>query len=339
MGNLARAYRLTKLYATDNIMPQQFLSDVLPQLAGESEQFELFYEVKANLREKDLDLFVLSGLTHIQAGIEALSSRVLTIMAKGVNARQCIKLLRECLSRQINVRWNCIYGFPGETEADYTRVLEILPYLEHLQPPSGFGPIRIDRYSPYQASPDFYGIGPLRPLPSYQLVYPANAPLEDLAYAFQADYRTEFTRNESLVKEFSSALMSWRRRWERERIMPRLWRLPGTGEEVTVEDTRSCSAQRYHYLTPEVDSLLKRLGDPTRCDRIGPVFRRTLQPLLDAHIVLEYEDHFISLLTDPLTGVRLRKEKSRQRAEKPVTVAESPALVGKLALPLISKLQ
>src|SRR5436189_2482450 len=100
-------------------------------------------------------------------------------MAKGVTARQCIKLLRECLSRQIDLRWNYIYGFPGESAADYAAVLRLLPSLEHFQPPIAFGRIRIDRYSPYQTAPGPHGIGELRPLPAYARLYPPGAPLTD----------------------------------------------------------------------------------------------------------------------------------------------------------------
>jgi hypothetical protein len=317
-------------------MPQQFLSDVLPELASEADRLELFYEVKANLREADLDLFVQSGVTHIQAGIEALSSRVLKIMAKGVSARHCVRLLRDCLSRQIDVRWNCIYGFPGETEDDYAQVLAIVPYLEHLQPPIGIGPIRIDRYSPYQRDPELYGIGALHPLRAYTLVYPPGAPVADLAYAFRGDYQTAFTGNERLVTEFCSALLRWRRRWERAPEMPRLWRLPGTGGEVVVEDTRSCSTRRHHTLSPEADGLLRRLHEPMPCDKLEPAGRQALQPWLDAHIVIEYEGHFISLLTDPLTGVRLRKGGARPKPGKAPANGKSSGLVGKPELPLVS---
>lgn len=337
MRGLSRAYGHSSLYAVDNIMPRQFATEVLPRLAEGPDALELFFEVKANLREEELDLFVLGGVTHIQAGIESLCSEVLKLMAKGVNARQCLRLLIDCVSRQIDLRWNLIYGFPGESRDGYVGMLEILPFLEHLQPPIGFGPIRVDRFSPYHAAPERYGIGRLDPLPAYAKVYPGRARIADLAYSFVGAYETEFVKDRSLVAELGSALLHWGRRWERAEVMPRLWRLPGTGDEVVIEDTRSCAARRYHVLGTDEAAALEQLRHPTRRDRVAPATRAVLGPLLEAHIVIEHEDHFLSLLTDPAKGLELRKlrrEKSAAAAsEWPSTRVEGPELP---ALPIVS---
>jgi hypothetical protein len=234
MLGLWKRYGHGGLYAVDNIMPRQFISEVLPGLAENPVPLEVFFEVKANLREEELNLFVLGGITHVQAGIESFCSHVLKIMAKGVNARQCIKLLIDSVSRQIDVRWNLIFGFPGESRGDYVDMLKIIPYLEHLQPPIGFGRIRIDRFSPYQVAPERYGIGRLEPLPAYAKIYPSHARIADLAYSFVGQFDTEFTSDGSLVSEFCSALLNWGRRWERAEVMPRLWRLPESRDEFVI---------------------------------------------------------------------------------------------------------
>jgi ribosomal peptide maturation radical SAM protein 1 len=309
---LSRTYHLDSLYAVDNIMPRQFLSEVLPALAENPAPLELFFEVKANLREDELDLFVLGGVAHIQAGIESLSSHVLKLMAKGVNARQCIKLLVDCASRQIDVRWNFIYGFPGESRDDYVQALAVIPYLEHLQPPIGFGAVRVDRFSPYQVAPERYGIERLDPTPAYSKIYPHEARIADLAYCFVGAYDTEFTRDEPLVSQLGAALLQWGRCWERAAVTPRLWQLPGSGDQVVIEDTRSAAIKRYHSLAPDAAAALDRLRQPTRRDRIEPACAAALEPLIGAHIVIEHEDHLLSLVTDPAKGVELRKRRSER---------------------------
>jgi ribosomal peptide maturation radical SAM protein 1 len=302
---LSGRHAVRRLHAADNIMPHDFAARVLPALAGGPDELELFFEVKANLREQDLDLLVRAGVTNIQPGIESFSSNVLRLMAKGVTARQCIVLLRECMSRQIHVSWNIIYGFPGETEADYEAALALLPAVEHLQPPVGFGPVRIDRYSPYQADPEKYGVGRLHPLPAYRAIYPPCARLADIAYTFRGSYDTAFTRNGRLVDEFCTALVRWRRRWAEGPGAPRLWRLPVAG--VVIEDTRRCAPRRYHVLGPGAADVLSRLRQPVRADTFEPSEADAFRSLLEARAVVEYDGHFISLVTEPDKGTALRK--------------------------------
>ena len=61
-----------------------------------------------------------AGVTKIQPGIESLSSNVLRLMRKGVRAIQNVNLLRWAQYYDIDVAWNLLWGFPGETEQDYT---------------------------------------------------------------------------------------------------------------------------------------------------------------------------------------------------------------------------
>jgi hypothetical protein len=61
--------------------------------------------------------------------------------------------------------------------------------LGHLQPPSGAGPLRLDRFSPYHGDPAGFGITGVRPIGPYRFLY--DRPPEDLmevAYYFDFDY-------------------------------------------------------------------------------------------------------------------------------------------------------
>jgi hypothetical protein len=233
------------------------------------------------------------------------------------------------------VRWNLIFGFPGETRADYVKMLAIIPYLEHLQPPIGFGPIRVDRFSPYQMDPERYGVGPLEPLPAYAKIYPSHARLEDLAYSFTSAFDTEFTRDSSLVAELRAALGFWGRRWERADVMPRLWQLPETGTDIVIEDTRACAVRRYHVLRPETVVVFERLRQPTRCDRVDDADLAALAPLIEGHIVIEYEDHLLNLMTNPEKGVALRKLSKQRALSQPTDVRPLAQSAGSLS-PILS---
>ena len=51
-----------------------------------------------------------AGITAIQPGLESMSSRVLSLMRKGVRAAQNINVLRWALYYGIDVSWNVLWG-------------------------------------------------------------------------------------------------------------------------------------------------------------------------------------------------------------------------------------
>jgi hypothetical protein len=68
---------------------------------------------------------------------------------------------------------------------------ELVPLIEHLEPSTELRPIRFDRFSPYQASPEKYGLG-LVPAWPYAYIYPRNRQvLSRLVYGFEATDRPQ----------------------------------------------------------------------------------------------------------------------------------------------------
>ena len=93
---LCRKYGRSKIAAVDNILDMRYIETLFPRLASSGQKFELFYEVKANLRFEQLMKLHHGGMRHIQPGIESLSDDVLRLMEKGVTGFQNIQLLRWC---------------------------------------------------------------------------------------------------------------------------------------------------------------------------------------------------------------------------------------------------
>ena len=177
LGTLARRHRTFRFEAVDNILDPQYLTTVLPALTKAG--YDLFWEVKANLRREDLRLLAQAGIRRLQPGIESLGSRVLGLMNKGVRASQNVCLLKWARYYDIDVAWNLLWGFPGETAADYAAQAAAVPHLAHLQPPGSADRIWLERFSPLFAStPE-----PV-PEPSYRYVYPDFVDLSQAAYFF-----------------------------------------------------------------------------------------------------------------------------------------------------------
>ena len=155
-----------------------------------------------------------AGITHIQPGIESLSSHVLRLMRKGIRAIQNVNLLRWARYYGIHVEWNLLWGFPGETERDYADQAAVMPHLRHLRPPGGTARIRMERFSPIFTEPDTFQLRHREPERSYRYVYPDYVDHERVAYFF--DYELDgglpdgtYADVRRAVGDWSASLAGW----------------------------------------------------------------------------------------------------------------------------------
>ena len=289
-------------------MPNDF-EGVLNNIINLDEGFKIYYQVRSNLKSSLLDIFVKAGITRLQPGIESLSSNILKKMRKGVNALQNIRLLREAGSRQIFLAWNVLLGIPGETQEDYEQILSILPMIEHFWPPQSWWQITLVRYSPYFNNPSKFDIDNLKPYYTYSLIYPPGANLNDLAFYFTGEYESIFSINAEMSKEISAKISRWSRIWQDPRNRPKLYRLQVLNGITMIRDTRTIAKQTFTALDAGSIELLDILNEPTRDKSIPDALRAYLPELLERNFVIFYEEHYISLVTDPQIGINLRKKK------------------------------
>jgi ribosomal peptide maturation radical SAM protein 1 len=187
---LSEKHQFTAFQTVDNILDLGYFKTLLPALAearAKGDDYHIFYETKANLKKDQIKAMSDAGIYWIQPGIESLSSHVLKLMDKGSTALQNIRLLKWSREYRIAVSWNILWGFPGETEEDYARVIDLLPSLTHLEAP-GITRLLLERFSPYHGNPEKWGIRIKGPARWYRHVYdlPEEA-LMRLAYDFEYD--------------------------------------------------------------------------------------------------------------------------------------------------------
>lgn len=249
LTELARRYPTRKLMMLDNIMPHGYFQDLIPLLGREKVGLEIFYEQKANLTFRKMRALSDAGINIIQPGIESLSDHTLELMKKGVKARQNIAMLRFARAVDVAVNWNALYAFPGDEEADYRESVRLIPFVAHLNPPSGLCHLSLDRFSPYHASPERYGIRTIWPERGYYDVYPADCDIENLAYHFEGDYDTAARRDVDLVNELNTAIEDWRKLWEdAEKVPPVLGVSSLTEDAFLIVDTREIRTQMFHLV-------------------------------------------------------------------------------------------
>lgn len=243
----AKRYRTFRFEAVDNIMDMAYLTKLFPVLIENETDYEIFYEVKANLSREQLRLLARGGVTQLQPGIESLNSNVLRLMRKGVRAAQNVNFLRWALYYDIDVQWNLLWGFPGETEQDYAQQAAVIPHLLHLPPPSSANRVWLERFSPLFTERDMFPLHRRMPERSYQYIYPSTVDLDRVAYFF--DYELDGGLPDSAYADVSRAADDWSSAW-RAGTPPVLkyWsaphfvqiydeRKPGQGGTYTFEDT------------------------------------------------------------------------------------------------------
>lgn len=199
------------LFATDSILSLDHLRQVMPRLATYPSGPRLFYEVKANLSQADIVLLARAGVRSLQPGIESLSTRLLTLLRKGVKAIQNLALLKWSREQGIGCGWNQLCVIPGESAEDYETQLEVMERVPHFSPPQRVNPIRIDRYSPYADRPTEFGWEGIEPGPEYRLFHPHldDAARRDIAYHFVG---LGPLTGEAYLPQFSAAVARWQER-------------------------------------------------------------------------------------------------------------------------------
>jgi ribosomal peptide maturation radical SAM protein 1 len=195
--------------AVDNILDMKYFKTFLKFLAQDKREFGLFYEVKSNLRKDQLKSLSAAGVKTIQPGIESLSDNVLKIMKKGVSALQNLQLLKWCAELDLKVVYNIIWGFPGESDEDFRKMIDLIPLITHLRPPIGAGTIRIDRFSPNYNEHRQFGFGEVSPFPAYQYVYPfGREVIDNLAYYFMPEH-SNMQIDRDNTRQLSLEIKSW----------------------------------------------------------------------------------------------------------------------------------
>lgn len=213
--DLARRHQILDFVVVDNILDMGYFDTVLKRLSESDYDLRLHVEVKSNLRRHQFQALTDAGAVMVQPGIESLSTRVLKLMDKGVTGCQNVRALRDAQSTGVSACWNYLYGFPGEEPGDYRAIIDQIPLLHHVEPPSGSDRIAIERFSPYFDEPDL-GFAELSPAEQYAEIYDLPVgELADLAYLFSAP---PGGIDDGIAADLTAAIETWRARHPTSRL-------------------------------------------------------------------------------------------------------------------------
>ncbi|MCP5425321.1 MAG: RiPP maturation radical SAM protein 1 [Gammaproteobacteria bacterium] len=322
--------RCRRFDCVDNILAKEYLTEVFPKL-DTPEGVTLFYEVKADLGDADMQALAQAGVKHIQPGIEALATSTLKLMRKGTTAFHNIQFLKNCRVYDIYPVWNLLVGFPGEGEEVYRKYEAEIPLFNHLPPAGGVFPVRFDRFSPYYTHAKEYGLN-LKPFDFYALTYPfdENA-LARLAYYFldhngDAEYIVVMNR---WLERLRARFDRWNALWYHPdgAVFPDLYLKENS---PVVYDSRSGEAREYD-IGEAGRRLLNFLDRPKRAAELAEAFEpesgidaeRVLEQLQAHGLIFQERGRYLSLVLArqpaPMTFAKLP-----QRAAEPPKLARQP---------------
>jgi len=305
LGYLAGRYPVRRACAADNVLDFRYFDTLLPGLARAGLKLALVYEMKANLTRRHVQVLVEAGLGAAQVGIESFATGVLRAIGKGATACQNLQALKWLTEAGIEVKWNFLYGIPGEDPDDYRTMAELVPSLVHLAPPQAIGRVRLDRFSPYFCDPARYGIVRPRPHRAFGHVYPFGPEsLARLAYYFEFDY-ADGRHPPDYAGPLVAAVQSWQQLYGTMAL--RCDDRPGG--VLLLHDTRPCAAafqqrltgwERAIYLFCDVGRPLDKVlalaastgGDPPPSE---PAVRRLLDRWIAERIMARLDDRYLSL--------------------------------------------
>ncbi|MBN1981529.1 MAG: RiPP maturation radical SAM C-methyltransferase [Chitinivibrionales bacterium] len=202
-------YNIRSFQAVDNVICREYFDTLLPLLQKRCPGVTFFWEIRPTITKQEISQLKEAGVVAVQPGIESLSTSILKLMRKGVTALQNIQLLKWCREYGIEVAWNLLYGFPGESAAEYEQVLSLIDAIPHLRPPGGAKPMRLDRFSPYFKAPSSYGITSIHPFSMYRFVYPLpDEAIYNIAYFFEFTY-TDGTDPQTYIEPVIEKVEAW----------------------------------------------------------------------------------------------------------------------------------
>lgn len=211
IADLSRRYDAVRFRLVDNIIDMTYIEGLFGKLAAEHCDLDVFIETKSNLQKHQIKTLAAGGVKCMQPGLESLSLNQLRAMDKGATPMQNIICLKWSRYYHVTVLWNILLGFPGETNEDYQRQLDLIPSLLHFQPPEATGKFWLQRFSPYFTRPHEYGIRIAGPGMAYEYVYDARQlDLKKIAYDFEYELDS-WQVDPHLYEELVAAIGSWQR--------------------------------------------------------------------------------------------------------------------------------
>ena len=284
----ARYPQVRFFHSTDNVLDMRFLRTLVPRLARwrheQPDPPELFFEVRSHLKARQLLLLAHAGVRTVQPGIESFSDGVLKLMNKGRSALDQVRFIKWGMQAGLRVIYNLMIRNIGETAGDYREMLDLLPKIAHLQPPSTLLTTKLERFSPNQVDPGAYGIENVRVPPFVEQIYPDEG-VDHAAITYRFDFDHPSREDPELAATLRR-LVDLVGRWLTEHRPLSFYYLERDARVVLMDGRDAARGWDIRYVTGRARALFHVLDDHQPFDAIRRTAADTDEALLRARLAI-----------------------------------------------------
>jgi ribosomal peptide maturation radical SAM protein 1 len=304
------------LQCTDNILDVKYLTTTLPRLAAMPREPDrpllMFYEVKSNMKPEHVEAMAAAGIDCVQPGIESFSDDVLKLMRKGCTALGQVQFIKWAAQFNIAPLYNILLRNPGERPEWYREMVELLPYLRHLPPPTGIVTMHLERFSPYFTEREEHAITNVRPRAYYRALYPGEGvDLDRIAYQFDYDHPDHANAElREAHRVCAEELRAWRAGWT-----PHTLVYVDDGARFTIVDRRAGEAISHLHGTAR--RIFAFLDQHRSRDQVASAFPAVDPSLVDALLLSWHHRRWVCRVRGRYLVVVPRRGPAAARAVQP----------------------
>lgn len=294
---IGKAYALGKriLYSVDSVIDLNYMKPVFDYFQSDCPDAIFMCDTVSSLNYKQMEYLSDSGVLIITAGIESLHPIHLKLMRKGPKAIGNIAYLKYAKINHMHILWNMLTAIPGDSPKEYRELTELIPFLEHLTPPS-YSIIRFDRHSLYWEDPSKYNLK-LIPMQNANYLYPkeTDIDLESISMYFDniaTDAVTSY--KDSSLQDLFAQIRLWQRHYRESSVL--------VLSNGVILDTRRMAICSKYPVSPEDQKLLDFLFSPKSFSETESFVKSnnlqmSLESLLRYKYVINWDDSYLSLVT------------------------------------------
>jgi ribosomal peptide maturation radical SAM protein 1 len=303
--SLSKKSRFLKFHVFDWITDPRSFTALFPKIRSSQLNFLIYLQVRATLEKEQLRILRSAGVV-VQVGIESLSTPILQLMNKGTTTLTNIRVLKWCAELGLRANWNIIFNIPGEPEAEYEKMANLVKKISHLSPPD-LARFRLQRFSNYFRDSSQHPLKVSGPMPWYQHVFSMLGPkeLSWLAEEFEFEQLDGRTNVMSYTQPLREAIASWKQ--HSSRCYRGLKYQRGPGFIAIIDERPGTPAARYvlEELEAEIylacdagadpETIHAQLLERGAADFEPESIREFLDQLVEANLMYEEDGAYLSL--------------------------------------------
>ena len=306
--SLSEKYKVQDIFFVDTILPMGHFKKLIPALSILQNKCNLFFEIKANLNEHQMQQLVKANIRWVQPGIEALNDNFLKLMNKGASTVINLNFLKRAAENGIITVWVFLANFPGEKIEWFNHLTNELSLFHHLHPPTKLNYLMFHRFSHYYEFQEKFNLN-LKLFPSFRFIYPlAEKDLYELSYDFYDEncgmpIGPQIEKLYDKYKNFIEAILLWQQAWHKKGKEPVLL-MKYKKTSIEILDTRSCATNKKLTFTGLYAAILKITEKP--------IIRRNVHSKVEELCDEEYTDSKIDNVINELKQQKILYEHNEQ---------------------------